>query len=439
MTLVSGREIAHNGIPHDEVLTVYASGREWIDQQWLAQIGWYYLERATGLGGVAIVDVLVVAITVGSAMAGARLLGASARSTFLVSAVCLFMAPWSWQIRAQALALPLFVWTVWLAADHVRHRSRRLLLALPLLIVWANVHGSVILGATITAASFVVAALSSRPRTIRSLAAATGLALAAVACVFATPYGLDIASYYHLLLVDPPFGDAIVEWKRTTPNPLTAIFFVTAAASLVVVVIGRARMTWFEIAVLLGLFVGAIDAVRGIVWFSLAVATLLPNALDAVFRGADEVKFPRMNVGVAVGALVATVVTVAAVATRPGSWFVRDWPEGVVTAVRSAGPAARVYPSDRHADWLLWRLPELRGRVAYDVRFELLTRERFLDLVRFDGEHGPTWRRAARGFDVVVVDELSVPSHTSKLLTEPGARVIFRKEDKVTVVQRRRQ
>ena len=44
-----------------------------------------------------------------------------------------------------------------------------------------------------------------------------------------------------------------------------------------------------------------------------------------------------------------------------------------MAAVREAtrDPNVRVWATDGTADWLLWRIPDLRGRLAYDVRFEL--------------------------------------------------------------------
>ena len=439
MTLLSGREVVRNGIPDTETLTVLASGREWVDQQWLAQAVFYLVELAAGLPGVAMLHVLLIGGTLGSCMAAARLLGASARATFLVAIPILLTAPWSWQLRAQSLALPLFVWTLWLAADHVRHPSRRIAIAIPLLLVWANVHGSVLLGALIVSLAVVVVA-ARRARDSREIGIAAALGLGAWACVLVTPYGLDIVGYYHLLIVDPPFGDAIVEWQRTTPNALTAFFFGVAFLSAVVVAWKRRRLTWFEIAVLAILLAGALDAVRGIVWFSLAVAVLVPNALDGVFRKPDRVQYPRMNVALAGAFVAATLVTLVVVISKGNDWFEQRWPEGVLAAVRSAGPDARVYPSDRYADWILWRMPELRGRVAYDVRFELLTRETFLDVARFDSESGADWKRVADGYKVVIVDEDSVPSHTSKLLAEPGARTAFHDEEaEVTVIHRPRE
>jgi hypothetical protein len=430
MTLVAGREIVEHGLPHHETLTVIAAGREWIDQQWLAQLIWYGIERLGGLPAVAIVDVLLVVAAVASAMAAARQLGASARATFFVSAVCLFTAPWTWQIRAQALALPLFVWTLWLAADHVRRPSRRVLWALPILLLWANVHGSVLLGAGVVALAAVWVAVRER-RPVGLL-----VAVAAAVCALVTPYGFDIFRYYHLLIIDPPFGDAIVEWQRSTPSGLTAVFFVVLVASSVLVAWQRRRLTWFEIAVLILLAAQALDAVRGIGWFALAVAMFVPNAADGALGARSKVRVRPPDRLLAFGFAIATVVTLAVVATRPASWFERTWPDELLSAVRSTGPDSRVYATDRHADWLLWRLPELRGRIAYDVRFEVLSKRQFREIAYFDNEYGKDWKRAADGFNVVVVDETDEPSHTSKLLAEHRATAAYR-DNSVTVIRNR--
>src|SRR5262249_29216998 len=40
-----------------------------------------------------------------------------------------------------------------------------------------------------------------------------------------------------------------------------------------------------------------------------------------------------------------------------------------------AGPTGNVFAVEKHADRLLWQRPELVGRVAYDIRMELLSTE----------------------------------------------------------------
>jgi len=427
MTLVTGREIVQHGLPHHDALTVLSLGRRWTDQQWLSQLAWYGIARAGGIAAVALVGTLVVVLTYASAMAASRSLGASARSTFFVGLVAMFAGPWGWQVRAQSLALPLFAWTLWLAATHVRRPSRAILLALPLLVVWANVHGSVLLGAIIVslALAFEVARHRSRPR----VALNASLLVATWLCALATPYGFDVVRYYRLMLVDPPFGKLIVEWQRTTPSGITAIFFVLAAATVMLALWQRGRFQLFDAIVLAITLLGALQAIRGIVWFTLAAVVLVPRLLDGAIRRPDVVQMPRANATLALVAIAGAASVLVFVGTKPRSWFESKWPDGAVAAVQAAGSDARVFASDRHADWLLWRIPTLRGRLAYDIRFELYTRSQILAIGGFTYQKGSRWKRIADGYRVVVVDEDSdAGSPTKALLRESRTRVAYRDE-----------
>jgi hypothetical protein len=434
MTLVGGREVVAHGIPHHEALTIWASGRRWIDQQWLAQLFWYGVDSAAGLRAVALTATLLVVATFVGAMAAARQLGATARSTFLVSFVALFAAPWSWQVRAQTLALPLFVLTVWLTAAHAARPSRRILWSLPLLVFWANLHGSVLLGGAIVALTGIVVA--ARKPTIRSVSSAFGLSAAAALCSLVTPYGTEILDYYRLMLLHPPFARLLTEWQRTTPSGITAAFFVVAVVTAVVCLLQRARLRMYDTLILVITLVGALQALRGIVWFVLAVMVLVPRLLDGVISRPDVVQMPKANAALAAVSVVAAVAAVTIAALKPAGWFERNWPSAALAAVNSAGPEARVLASDRHADWLLWRLPSLKGRLAYDVRFELYTKSQITRISRFDYVRGRDWASIADGYNVVVVDEQSHRQLAERLVHLSGIALAYR-DPRIAVFVRR--
>ncbi|HEY6017953.1 MAG TPA: hypothetical protein VIU16_14295, partial [Gaiellaceae bacterium] len=94
-----------------------------------------------------------------------------------------------------------------------------------------------------------------------------------------------------------------------------------------------------------------------------------------------------------------------------------------VAALAARDSSLRVLPNDRWADWLLWSHPELAGRVAYDVRFELLTRREVgsLALLR-SGLSG----RLARGYRLFVVDRLRERTTRAWLLGNRHGRVVAR-------------
>ena len=82
----------------------------------------------------------------------------------------------------------------------------------------------------------------------------------------------------------------------------------------------------------------------------------------------------------------------------------RAWPSQRLARTVACDPSVRVFADDRYADWLIWTEPRLRGRVAYDVRFELFTRRDFTRLTTYRNRIGRGWRSAARGYGVVFFD-----------------------------------
>jgi hypothetical protein len=225
--------------------------------------------------------------------------------------------------------------------------------------------------------------------------------------VLCSPYGLSLVGYYRELLVDPPFGRIVDEWTAPTPEARTALFY--GLAFVTVWALGRhgSRLTRFEQVVILVTLASAIHATRNILWFGLAALVLLPvlftRGSEPGRRGAN----PAARIGLSAALLAALVVVLAVIAAKPSNWYRSFWPsQTAVTAVAAAthDPSTRVFASDRNADWLLWRLPQLRGRVAFDIRFELNTAAQVHALHRFFGRTGRDWQAAARGYDVIVID-----------------------------------
>jgi len=437
LTLVAGREVTEHGLPSIDELTVLGVGRDWTDQQWGAQILAY---GSHALGGHGLLAVVVAGFAIGAfaiAAVAARTLGAGPRSILLTFFPVLLAAPWTFTIRAQVFALPLFTALIWLLATEARKPSRRAYLVFPLLVVWANIHGSVALAAMLTMLLGGIELASTRGRSgLRSLAL---LALSPLA-LLATPYGpIDTARYYHLLLVDPPFGrELVTEWRRSDPSWDTLVFYLLAALALLAVVKGRHRLTLFDVAALALTFAGAVLAIRGIPWFALSCLILIPVALGPLLEERTK-RVPRaLDRGLSYGALAVLALVAVLALTRDGSWYLKNWPEGAVTAVRDAvtTPETRVFATSRDADWILWRFPELRGRLAYDVRFEIYDRETFERIVRFRGEQGEDWKSLADGYEVILLETDQEPSsHVPDFLGERGARSLYA-DGRITVIAR---
>jgi hypothetical protein len=426
-SLVAGREIAEHGLPRVEHLTAMASGRGWVDQQWLAQVVMYAVSSVGGLGGLLALHIVLTAGAFGFAALAAHERGARPG----VLAVFVFLAagaaPWGYQLRAQAFALFLFSVTLWLLARDVRVERNSTLAVLPILGLWANLHGSVVLGASLVAA-YGVQALVDRPRGGRLLRAAACVVLAPAA-VLASPYAFQLPAYYKLMLVDPPFGREIMEWQRSTPSASTAVFFTLLSVVVVLAARRRRDLTRFDVLALLITIASALAAMRGIVWFALTALAVVPALATRKHRSEDFS-------GAAAGALAAVMIASALgaivwTAARPASAYPGDlYPPGVASAVRAHAGGGRVFANDGTADWLLWEIPALRGRVAYDVRFELLKPAEMARIVRYVRLEG-NWTAALRGYGLVVAD----PRHAARLVRTEHWRRVYSSQD-LSVVRR---
>jgi hypothetical protein len=440
LTLLSGREVVENGLPREDTLTVWTGGREWIDQQWLAQAVAYGLWLAGGVELLGLAHVSVLMLTLVGGIAAARNLGGSRRSVTLVAAATLLAAPWSLQVRSQTVALPLFVAVLWLLASDSRVPSRRVYLVLPLLALWANVHGTVVLGSLLVALralTIAFAGLRSGERTRSWLPKAAVLGTAPFVCCIASPYGLDLLGYYRSLFLNPMLKSFVVEWQASTPSALTAVFYCLAFGAVWLLARHRSRLTGFEALSLLAVTASGLLAIRSIVWFALAALVLLPRLVDGEQwlrerRPASE--RPRLLLGCV--ALTASCAAIAVTAAQPHSWYLGGWStEGprTVAALASARPEAMVFSDETNADWLLWRHPELAGRVAHDVRFELFEPSQFHELDRLRRVSGD-WQATLAGYDILALDTVRAAELIDAARTVGFTRVW--RGDRLTVLVR---
>ena len=158
-------------------------------------------------------------------------------------------------------------------------------LVFPVLVLWANLHGSVVAGALVVGLYGLMYGFERRRKPLRTWLPRTALlCIGPLACLFASPYALALPSYYADILANPGFREFVTEWKPTAPSAQTAPFYLLAFAS--VWILGRRgdRLTRFEKLLLLVTLLMALQTIRNVVWFALVALMLIPTPLDAVVR-----------------------------------------------------------------------------------------------------------------------------------------------------------
>ncbi|HET7171189.1 MAG TPA: hypothetical protein VFI18_06110 [Gaiellales bacterium] len=480
-SLYSGRFIVAHGLPRTDALTVAGHGRPWIDQQWLAHVLLYDTWR---VGGYPLVG-LVSAASIGLAFAILALAllrrGTSPVRTVIWCTFAFFVCQPNTATRAQSFAYPLFAGAmcVLLADEDRREWSPRLLLLVPLLALWANLHGSVVMGAALATGYLAWRALRAgserRPRTALAYLL-TGAASAAAG--FATPYGTAVFGYYRSVLDNPALKTASAEWQATTFSPANLQFILLALILVSVASLGvrrgfRPSPLLVALCVVLG--AGAVESVRNQTWFAfpavafvtatlsagvpapapasrrpravaaLGVLALLADAGFVAFAlagpaterlqvlllfvgtvlGAALLGLGTMRRAIIAGTAIAAAGGVLALLTTTTADFERMTPRAAVaSAIRVAGrhPAERVLADDFASGPLLWRAPALAGRVELDSRFEVFRPadlERYASFVR--GDRGPF-----AGAGIVVVSDFQNPALAGHMRALPGWRTLAR-------------
>ncbi len=375
LALVCGREVAAHGIPRVDTLAATTAGHIWTDQQWLGQLVIYEVERLGGLRFAIVMQAFVIAATFAICATYALQRGASAASVMVCAIAGFGVGAASFTLRPQMFSL------VGFAAILVLVRSRRVFWTIPILAVWANVHGAVALAAGVVGLralfDFVAAA---RARKLAGAARAIALGVLAAVTPFCTPYARELPRYYREIghLQDPVRELPIIEWGRVRwPDdwPFFAIFGAMLVLFVVVYWKKLSRPAPFETLVLAITGAAAWQASRHLQWFGVALAAYAPLAMEAVPPIRDGQILSRVATSLRVLGPVIALGLVVRLFVMKDDLLERDYPRGVLPVLASAAaelPASRIAVSDYFADWVLWYEPDLRGRVEIDVRFELL-------------------------------------------------------------------
>ena len=350
-------------------------------------------------------------------------------------------------IRAQSFAYPLFALTLWLVvADGRAPRPRaRTWLVLPVLVLWANTHGSVLIGAAMVVLyAGWRAALAPRRTGHRAALGYLALCAAAAGSVICTPYGTGVIYYYKAVnSVTPALSRYVTEWER--PNPLYLVsmgFFAVVVAVVIAVVVAWRRGTRPDplLAVIaLAMLVLALDAIRNQTWFGFAGCLLAADTLARSNAGRAPLLSRAFSRATAAALGAAAMAGVALIAAEPASKFQSLVPVRAIdaaAALAARDPAARVLADEWSSPPLLWLHPAMFGRVAFDARLEQYSVAQLNAYAEFLSARSRTWQRLLRGYDIVVVSRQHHGSLATALARLASWRTVYSGRDGLVLVRR---
>ena len=297
-SLVAGRLIARHGIPHHDSLTSLSLGRVWVDQQWLAHLALYGLWAAGGWAVALLSVVVIYTASFAVLAASARSLGASERSTAIVVVPCFLAGLSNTVYRAQIPSYLLFALVLGILLADTRRPSRRVYLVLPVLVLWANIHGSVVLGSALVGLAGVVFAIVALPvdgciREPGCLVPHCSSPRRGSAC-WPPPTASRCPATTGACSETTSSSTPRASGRRARSVASRSSSRCCSAALLLAGAGRRALGAFASLALVLTAVMG-LFAVRDIVWFAFTAAAVLPAALDSVWPPQSQERRPRLN------------------------------------------------------------------------------------------------------------------------------------------------
>jgi hypothetical protein len=397
--------VEHGAVPYTDVHTFTRFGEPWMSSSWLSQVLYAISYGSLGWAGPVILTSLAIGATVAISMHLLDEYVDPARAIFLVTLAVLISAT-HFLARPHMLAFPFmvaFLGGLMAAADR---RSAPSWLLLPVLALWANLHGGFVLGLALIGPIGLEALWTSDPRQRVALAVRWAMfGVAALAACCCTPYGWDTLSGAAKILSLGKLLSMIWEWMPT--NFGTWTFFEYSLIGLIGLAFYRGlTLSVPRIILLLGITDMALAHARNQEIFAFIVPLVLAKPfaeqLGTLLTGTAAAREgqPRSHL-VILAALAITVAgwtsTKAFVAHHPFSFLEAQMPVAAVDLLQKR-QAQRIFSTSPFGGYLLSR--DIKAFI--DGRAELFGEQFVLDY--FDAVTAKDVDTMLRIFDKYQID-----------------------------------
>ncbi|WP_426613581.1 hypothetical protein [Bradyrhizobium sp. McL0616] len=348
----------HRAVPWTDFYSLTHAGEVWLSTSWLSQVLFATTYSCWGWAGPVVLTAAAIALAMGLLLALLqRHLDLPYALVFCLLAMTL-AAP-HLLARPHVLALPVMVaWAGTLMAAADRGRAPSFLL-LPLMALWANLHGGFVLGLALIGAIGLEVLWRAAPA--RRLALAwrwTAFGLAALVASCCTPYGIDtVLGAARILSLGKSFA-VIAEWRPADFSSFSPF----AAALLALLGLGLSRgLLLSPPRVLLILVVTwmALAHVRSIETFGVLVPLVLAQPLGGWMRrtASDAPRTLRMAPAAlaAVAIVLATASVTATFAAHHTFEFSATQTPVAAVDVLTERKAARIFNSYGFGGYLIVR------------------------------------------------------------------------------------
>lgn len=427
-----------HAILRTDVFSAVAYGKPWLNQQWLAQIVLATAFRLGGWFGLVVLRALLGAVVLSFVFLACRAAGAATKRAAWLTLASGVMLMGGFTLRPQLLGMGCFALTAWLVARRRAH-PQRVWIAIPITILWANLHGSFFLAPLLLGLAWV------EDRWVRGRGSRT-LLLAGLGSILATtvtPYGYKVWSYAAGLATNPVIRKTITEWQPPSIDVYTgAAFFLSVVVVAGLLIAGvRRPVPWGSLLSLVVFLAIALTAIRGVFWWAMVAPIVLAGVLED--RPAPtERRDPAGALNAAIVGLLALAVIGSVIRwvpytgpAMPTGGRLAFAPVGITRELqRSLGPGEVVFNAQKWGSWLEFEFPQ--SPVIVDSLIEVIPESVWWRYYAVSsGAEGWQATLDAWDVDVAVLARDQQGPLIPKVRADPGWRLVY--EDAEGLIFRR--
>lgn len=272
-----GRTILAEGSIPSGVPYATAPSADWVNVPVLGELVFHALQAAGGDRGLLLAQLVAVTAALTLLAVGMRALGApDAASAAVLLLVFFAAAPTFIIVRAQLFSLVLFSGALLLLRAEARRPTRRVWLLVPLVALWSNLHGAVLVGLAVVAAYLVL------ERARREPVLAAGVLVASCAALFLTPALTASGDYYLGVLRSEAAQRGEGMWAPLSLHRPFDVLFILLALPLLVLAL-RSRPRAWELACIAAFVALTLQAGRNGVWLLFFIAAPAALRLGKLF------------------------------------------------------------------------------------------------------------------------------------------------------------
>lgn len=261
-----GRVIAAHGSIPAGVPYAAAPSHDWVNVPVLGELVFHGLQSLGGDRALVLAQVIAVAVSFVLLARGMQAIGApDASRAIVLTAVFFAAAPVFVIVRAQLFSLVLFSALLLLLRLEAVTPTRRIWLLVPLVALWANLHGAVLVGVAVAAAYLLL------ERARREPLVAGGVLASCVVALFLTPALWHSSEYYLGVLRSESALRGVGMWAPLSlTSPFDVLFIVLALPLLFCA--WRSGLRLWELVCTVAFAAMTLHASRNAVWLLFLIA-----------------------------------------------------------------------------------------------------------------------------------------------------------------------